>query len=557
MSVSPAPGSSRSTNAAPASPRPDVTIADLLRRLGGVPARRVRVNPAPGQAGERDLLRVLDRENRICELVDGTLVEKPMRFDESEIGVLISYLILSHARPRKLGVVTGSDGMYRLFPGLVRAPDVAYTSWKRMPGRKRPTEPIPSLVPDLVIEILSKGNTRAEVKRKLGEYFEAGVQAVWIVDPLPHGPQASFANGVHPARGRTHARCRPGLARLLRSRAGTLRARVESRKRTFVPSRSSPPRTCSHLCPAVFSRHCGAGMRGGGPRRSRSFPEANPVRDAIVSLVLAIPAVADEPRIRRDIPYADPKNERQLLDVYAPGKGQNHPIVFWIHGGGWVVGSKTDVALKPRWFVDQGFVFASSNYRFVPQVTIKQIAGDLAKSIRWVHEHAAEFGGDPNTFFIMGHSAGAQLAALLATDESYLKAEGLSLTMIKGCVPVDGDTYDVLMQIRTVEQRRKDAYRFKFGDEEHQKDLSPVTHVASGKSIPPFLILHVEGHPETTAQSNRLVAALREAGVEASVYPSAGKNHNTLNDDLGKPGDEPTKALLDFMQHVLTQPGSK
>ena len=118
-------------------------------------------------------------------------------------------------------------------------------------------------------------------------------------------------------------------------------------------------------------------------------------------------------------------------------------------------------------------------------------------------------------------------------------------------MPVDGDSYDVPMQITTVEQKRKDAYRFKFGDEGSQNDQSPVTHVAKDKGIPPFLILHVADHPETTAQSQRLVKALQEAGVSAKTYPARGKDHGTINSALGKPGDEPTKELFDFIDGIL------
>jgi acetyl esterase/lipase len=275
------------------------------------------------------------------------------------------------------------------------------------------------------------------------------------------------------------------------------------------------------------------------------------VRNVLALLILSTPALAEEPQVHRDIAYAQPKNERQTLDVYAPKEGRNHPVVFWIHGGGWQAGNKTEVQEKPQAFVDRGFVCVSTNYRFVPSVTIKEMEGDIAKSIRWVHDHAQEYGGDPNTIFVMGHSAGAQLAALVCTDDRYLKAEGLSLSIIKGCVPVDGDTYDVPMQIGTVEQKRKDAYRRKFGDEANQIDLSPVTHVARDKGIPPVLILHVAGHPETTAQSQRLVKTLQQAGVSAKAYPAQGKNHGTINADLGKPDDEPTKVLFAFVQGCL------
>ncbi len=273
---------------------------------------------------------------------------------------------------------------------------------------------------------------------------------------------------------------------------------------------------------------------------------------AIVAVLLvATTSYAADPQVHRDIPYVEPNHERQVLDVYAPAEGKNHPIIFWIHGGGWQAGDKNDVQVKPQAFVDKGFVFVSTEYRLLPEVTIEQMAGDVAKALRWVHDHAQTYGGDPDTFVVMGHSAGAQLAALICTDHRYLKAEGLSPTILKGCVPVDGDTYDVPLQIATVEQRRADIYRQKFGDEEHQKDLSPISHVARDKNIPPVLILHVADHPETRLQSQRLVQALREAGISAKAFPAEGKTHGTINADLGKPGDEPTKAVFEFLDDVL------
>jgi acetyl esterase/lipase len=132
-----------------------------------------------------------------------------------------------------------------------------------------------------------------------------------------------------------------------------------------------------------------------------------------------------------------------------------------------------------------------------------------------------------------------------------LKAEGLPLSVVKACVPVDGDTYDVAMQIATVEAKRAARYRIKFGDEKMQKELSPVTHVARGKNIPPFLILHVADHPETKAQSQRLAKALQAAGVPATAYPAEGKNHATINADLGLPDDRPTQEMFRFLGRVL------
>jgi acetyl esterase/lipase len=272
---------------------------------------------------------------------------------------------------------------------------------------------------------------------------------------------------------------------------------------------------------------------------------------ALLAVVLAPPLLAGEPKVHRGQPYAEPKNERQLLDVYAPTEGTQHPVVVWIHGGGWKRGDKGDVHNKPKAFVDRGFVLVSINYRFVPKVTVKDIAGDVAKAIRWTHDHAKDYGGDPNTIIVMGHSAGAQLAALACTDDRYLKAEKLPLSIVKACVPVDGDTYDVPLQIKTVEEKRAKSYRMTFGDAESQTELSSVTHVAKGKDIPPFLILHVADHPETRAQSQRLVKALEEAGVSAKAYPAEGKNHTTINNDLGLADDKPTQEMFAFLSAVL------
>ena len=111
--------------------------------------------------------------------------------------------------------------------------------------------------------------------------------------------------------------------------------------------------------------------------------------------------------VRRDIPYASPGHERQVLDVYSPPGAKDRPVVFWIHGGGWQTGDKSSVQVKPRAFMDRGFVFVSTNYRLLPGVDMETIVRDIARSIRWVHEHVAEYGGDPERLLVMGHSAGA------------------------------------------------------------------------------------------------------------------------------------------------------
>jgi Uma2 family endonuclease len=160
-----------------------ITVQDLIDRLGGISPCRILMDPPPGQATEADLLKAERCYHRLYELVDGTLVEKGIGYQESLLAAALAAALRAFVVPRKLGVVSGPDGMLRLFPGLVRGPDVAFASWDRFPGRKLPDEPIPSLVPDLAIEVLSQSNTRAEMKRKRGEYFAAGVRVVWEVDP--------------------------------------------------------------------------------------------------------------------------------------------------------------------------------------------------------------------------------------------------------------------------------------------------------------------------------------------------------------------------------------
>lgn len=273
------------------------------------------------------------------------------------------------------------------------------------------------------------------------------------------------------------------------------------------------------------------------------------------------PLFAVEMKITRDIKYAELAHERQVLDVYAPGDVKKLPVVFWIHGGGWQAGDKSSVQLKPQTFVDRGFVFVSTNYRLLPHVDMDTIIRDIAKSLHWVHDHIADYGGDPTRILVMGHSAGAQLAALISIDDRYLKAEGVSsLAFIRGCVPVDGDTYDVPAIIETAETRRrvhgqpqaKFGHREKFGNTpEKHRDFSAVTHVAKGKPIPPFLILHVADHPDCSAQAQRLGEVLKAAEIPVRVFGAKETNHTRINAELGMPDDPSTKALLEFVAEAL------
>jgi arylformamidase len=264
-------------------------------------------------------------------------------------------------------------------------------------------------------------------------------------------------------------------------------------------------------------------------------------------------------QVTRDVPYGK-VHERQVLDVHAPAGGKSLPVVFWIHGGGWQTGDKSMVALKPKAFTDAGFVFVSINHRLLPTVDMGTLTRDVASALGWVHKNIATYGGDPTRVLVMGHSSGGQLAALMCTDDRYAKAEGFSLIMIKGCVPVDADTFDIPAIIEMAETRArvhhqplpKYGHRQKFGDDPAKhRDFSAVTHVARNKGIPPFLILHIAGHPDTTAQARRLADVLEASGISAKVVAGHETTHASINDNIGAANDAVTKELFAFVAEAL------
>ena len=158
------------------------TLEDVVRELGDIPLNRIISKPAPGTAIESDVV-ALESHDCLCELVDGVLVEKAMGYLESILAMALGRHLSEFVTSNNLGFVSGSDGMVRLFPGLIRIPDIAYASWARFPDGQLPQDAIADLAPDLAVEVLSRSNTAAEMERKRQEYFDAGVRLVWAVDP--------------------------------------------------------------------------------------------------------------------------------------------------------------------------------------------------------------------------------------------------------------------------------------------------------------------------------------------------------------------------------------
>ena len=279
------------------------------------------------------------------------------------------------------------------------------------------------------------------------------------------------------------------------------------------------------------------------------------MRRALLALLFTTSAFAVTPEVHRDLFYTEAKDKLQSLDVYSPPDGKDHPVIVWIHGGGWSKGDKASLQQKPQAFVDKGFVLVSVNYRLMPAVTLKNIMADLAQSVHWVRDHAAEHRGDPNSLIIMGHSAGAHLAALLCTDDRYLKAAGVPMTSLKGCVPLDVSAYDIPKRIKDVDDGISKTFKTIFGTEEAaQREVSPVHHIAKDKHIPPFLILHVASRDDTKAQAHWLAGKLSEASIAARVVAAEGKTHGTISSDLGGADDPPTLELWKFLREVTGRP---
>jgi Uma2 family endonuclease len=162
-------------------PDPSWTVARLSRYFGVAP-ERLLLHPRPGMATEDDLVYVNDHD-RLCELVDGVLVEKAMGFYEGFLEVVLVRILGEFVDRHKLGIIVAGNANLRLFPGLVRIPDVSFISWERLPGGRVPEVAVADLAPDLAVEVISRGNTKKEMERKLDEYFRYGVRLAWLVYP--------------------------------------------------------------------------------------------------------------------------------------------------------------------------------------------------------------------------------------------------------------------------------------------------------------------------------------------------------------------------------------
>ena len=237
----------------------------------------------------------------------------------------------------------------------------------------------------------------------------------------------------------------------------------------------------------------------------------------------------------------------QALDLWVP-EGKPAPLVLFVHGGGWKRGSKSNAVGRamPGHMLEQGYAFASIDYRLVPDATVEQQAADVAAALAFLLKRAGELGIDRSRVVLTGHSAGAHLVALVGTDERYLKAAGLSFADIKGVIPNDGAAYDVARQVAQTGRLMGGTYTDAFGtDPARQKALSPTMHAAA-PNAPAFLLIHVQ-REDGAAQNKALAEALRRAGtpVEIGSFPGEGlQGHMEINRKLGEP-DYPATPVVD------------
>jgi acetyl esterase/lipase len=309
-------------------------------------------------------------------------------------------------------------------------------------------------------------------------------------------------------------------------------------------------RTCLREKYTELSESCAAMLReriqaqagaGEGPARRAPGMGARPGAGAGAGAYTSA-------KVSSTVIYGD--HLRQQVDVYTPDDAVGDaPLVLFIHGGGWQIGNRSLVQAKPQHFKELGYVFASAGYRLLPDAPVEQQAADIGAALRALRAQAESGGFDPDRIVLMGHSAGAHLAALVASDPQYA---GDAFDSIRGVVLLDGAGYDVVAAAARPMMELPTLYKDVFGtDPTRQKALSPITHVG-GKDAPYWLALYVAERAESKAQSEALVRALRQAGKDAAAVPISGTDHGRMNRELGtQAGKAQTEAVDAFLKKLF------
>jgi arylformamidase len=241
----------------------------------------------------------------------------------------------------------------------------------------------------------------------------------------------------------------------------------------------------------------------------------------------------------------------QVLDLYRPDAKRPAPLILFVHGGGWSAGSRTmGEGGQPAHFTAQGYAWATIGYRLVPEATVEEQAGDIARAIGWLHRHARKLDLDDRHIILVGHSSGAQLAALIATDPQWLKAANVPFDHIAGVVSIDGAGVDV-PGIMAAGAQDSPFYAGAFGsDVGRQIRLSPLAHIGA-PDAPHWLFLFDGDHNASAGWfAEQFAQKARAAGRDANVVPIAGTTHMKMLDNLGQAADPTTEAVDAFIHMV-------
>ncbi len=257
-----------------------------------------------------------------------------------------------------------------------------------------------------------------------------------------------------------------------------------------------------------------------------------------------------------NVPYASVEGvdpNLLSLDIHASKTAKGAPVLIYVHGGYWKAGDKATKGHLPEFFCGHGFVFVSVNYRLAPAAKHPVLIQDVARSVAWVHDHIAEHGGDPAHIFLTGHSAGAQLVALLGTDARRLGELGKPQSVLRGVIPLDSAAMDI-RDVAANDRRADSPYRAAFGDEPAGlADASPIVHAGSGKGLPPFQIVVAYGPAIANKKKgvDEFAAALRKGGTSAEVVDASSfREHQSLMTEFGAAGDPVSAAVLEFIESV-------
>lgn len=264
-------------------------------------------------------------------------------------------------------------------------------------------------------------------------------------------------------------------------------------------------------------------------------------------------------RVVSDIPYVDGPDAhptKHRLDLFLP-EGRDWPTVVFVHGGNWMEGDKSlHVAGADlyrnigRFFAAHGYGAAVINYRLLPDVHWQQQPADVARAVKWVHAHIARYGGDPDAIVLMGHSAGAQLASLVAVDERWLHEVGVPDRAIRGVIAASGAGFDIDdRETYRLFGRSQESYAREFGTDgfpNWARDGSPVTYL--DPRDPPFLVMYsTADKPGVLRQSLLMARALRAAGIWTWETPISGLNHSGMVIVMSRPDRAPGLVALRFL----------